>query len=285
MSTTRTAVARRTPLVLVAVLSVALLVVLYAIAVRTAAGQRIDEAALTGRSQDFVLMEAITRALHSVSISSLVIATGAIVALALVQHRARTAVGVVAVVLGANLTTQFLKDTLGRPFFAIPGTHSHVASFPSGHSTVAMSLALALVLAVPARRRVPAGITGVAYAVVVGVATLASAWHRPSDVLGAFLVSLAWAAVVGAWLARPRTAPAPRITPTTAVLVDQLVIVIAALFVLAAVAMVVDVMRDASLADLEVGRAYVAALLAIGAGAAGTLAVLLAGLRGTELDA
>jgi len=285
VSTTRTAVARRTPLVLVAVLSVALLVVLYAIAVRTAAGQRIDEAALTGRSQDFVLMEAITRALHSVSISSLVIATGAIVALALVQHRARTAVGVVAVVLGANLTTQFLKDTLGRPFFAIPGTHSHVASFPSGHSTVAMSLALALVLAVPARRRVPAGITGVAYAVVVGVATLASAWHRPSDVLGAFLVSLAWAAVVGAWLARPRTAPAPRITPTTAVLVDQLVIVIAALFVLAAVAMVVDVMRDASLADLEVGRAYVAALLAIGAGAAGTLAVLLAGLRGTELDA
>ena len=80
-----------------------------------------------------------------------------------------------------------------------------LATFPSGHSTVAMSLALALVLVVPARLRVPVGLAGIAYAVLVGAATLTGAWHRPSDVLGAYLVTLAWASGICVWLVGPRS--------------------------------------------------------------------------------
>ena len=53
------------------------------------------------------------------------------------------ALGAGVVVLGANVTTQWLKATLGRPGI------DEVGTYPSGHVTVAMSLAMALVLVAP----------------------------------------------------------------------------------------------------------------------------------------
>jgi PAP2 superfamily len=261
---------------------VVLLAALYAVAVHTEVGQRLDDAALRGRARDSAVQHAVGRALDTVSTTSLLIATAALVVVALVRRRPRLAVGVGVLVVGANVTTQILKEVLDRPSLGDAAVSS-VTSFPSGHSTVAMSLALALVVAVPSRQRLVAGIAGVTYAVIVGAATLTGAWHRTSDVLGAYLVTLAWAAGVCAWLVgagRDR----PGRTRSGATAVGVLVPVLSMLFVAAAIAVAVDVVHDATVNGVSVGRAYLAALVTIVAGAVATLAALLAALGGASLD-
>jgi membrane-associated phospholipid phosphatase len=284
MTATRTAVSRRSSLVVISVSCGVLLLALYLVAVQTSFGQRVDEAALSGRTRDSAVQHAVSRALDTVSLTSLVLATGALVVLALLRSRPRLAVGILVLVVGANVTTQVLKDALERPQLEFSGLHSSVASFPSGHSTVAMSLALALVLVVPPRLRVPVGIAGVAYAVVVGGATLTGAWHRPSDVLGAYLVTLGWAAAVCAWLVVPRRSRRPSPRSEGARVVDGVVIALSILVLAATIALGVDVLRDAELDQIEVGRAYVLGLLTITVGAVAALVVLVTALVDRDLD-
>ena len=100
--------------------------------------------------------------------------------------------------LGANVTTQVLKQEVGRPDL-LPSSLPN-GSFPSGHVTVAMSLAMALVLVAPPALRWAAAAVGSAYAIGVGVAVVLLDWHRPSDVLGAYLVTVIWTALVAAAL-------------------------------------------------------------------------------------
>ena len=57
-------------------------------------------------------------------------------------------------------------------------------SWPSGHSTAAMTLALCAILVAPPVLRTAAAILGGAFAVGVGYALLVLGWHYPSDVLG-----------------------------------------------------------------------------------------------------
>ena len=71
-------------------------------------------------------------------------------------------------------------------------------AFPSGHAAIALSLGLGLVVALPARHRVVGGIVAVVVATAVAVSVVALGWHYPSDVAGAFLISLAGAAAVAA---------------------------------------------------------------------------------------
>src|SRR5262245_27425060 len=205
MTATATTTTRRSSLIALAVACIVMLVVLYLIAVQTRWGQRADNAAIRGRTIDSAVQHAVRSTLDTVSVTSAAIATFALMVAALLRRRPRLAVGVGVLVFGANVTTQLLKDALTRPDLLGPDVpRATVTTFPSGHSTVAMSIALALVLVVPARLRVSVGVAGIAYAVVVGAATLTGAWHRPSDVLGAYLVTLAWAAGVSAWLVVPR---------------------------------------------------------------------------------
>ena len=69
-------------------------------------------------------------------------------------------------------------------------------AFPSGHATIALSLGLGLIVALPARARIVGAILAVAPATVVAAGVVALGWHYPSDVAGAFLVSFAGAALV-----------------------------------------------------------------------------------------
>jgi membrane-associated phospholipid phosphatase len=163
-------------------------------AVRTAEGRRLDEAARGDLTPGSRAYEETSDLLDTISVFSLALLGAAIMALALLRGRPRTAVAAGLLVLGANLTTQYLKAVLGRPG-PEPG------SYPSGHVTVAMSLALALVLVAPPALRAAAALVGGAYAVGVGVAVVALDWHRPSDVVGAYLVGAAWAALAAAVLA------------------------------------------------------------------------------------
>ena len=117
------------------------------------------------------------------------------VVVALLRRRLRVLLAVAAILLGANITTEVLKHLLAAPR---PGAYMSgiwplpINSFPSGHSTAAMSLMAAMVLATPARLRPVVAAVGTLLAIAVGYSVLATGMHYPSDVLGGFLVATIW---------------------------------------------------------------------------------------------
>ncbi len=110
---------------------------------------------------------------------------------ALARRRPRVAAMIGVVILGANATTQQLKPLLAESTGSlIPGLGA--ASYPSGHATAAMTLALCSVIAVPARWRPRVAASMAAFAVAVCYSFLELRWHYPSDVLGGFLMAGIW---------------------------------------------------------------------------------------------
>ena len=146
-----------------------------------------------------------------------------IVLVALVRRRPRLALATAAILLGANTTTELLKPLLASPR-GLPGQATAVASWPSGHATAAMSLALCAVLVAPARLRPALAALGAVFAVAVSYSFLHLGWHYPSDVLGGFLVAATWTLVVVAALftiearrgEQPSTAGSERLSLRTA---------------------------------------------------------------------
>ena len=106
--------------------------------------------------------------------------------IALVRRRFAIAVAVSAMLLGASVTTHLLKPLLAhtRADALLGGTTLPVAaaSWPSGHATAAMALALAFVLVVPARLRPATATVGALFAIAVSYSFLTLGWHYPSDV-------------------------------------------------------------------------------------------------------
>jgi membrane-associated phospholipid phosphatase len=134
---------------------------------------------------------------------------GAIVtAVAVLRGRPRTALVVPVVLVGANATSQWLKPMLAQQRFAdgLGADQIAPASWPSGHATAAMSLALCAVLVSSARWRPAIATLGAAFAVAVSYSILALAWHFPSDILGGFLVATGWTflGVAALWAAAAR---------------------------------------------------------------------------------
>jgi membrane-associated phospholipid phosphatase len=118
---------------------------------------------------------------------------GALVVLALVRRRPAVALVIAAILLGANVTTQLLKPLLAEPRGLLPGGNIiAAASWPSGHATAAMSLALCSLLAFPSRLRPVVAALGAVFAVAVSYSFLTLEWHYPSDVFGGFLVATTW---------------------------------------------------------------------------------------------
>jgi membrane-associated phospholipid phosphatase len=118
-----------------------------------------------------------------------------IAGIALVRRRPRLAVLAGAVLVGANVTTQLLKLSLAeaRPVESPAGAHVTLQSWPSGHATASMTVALCLIAVSPARLRPLAAVIGGFAALGVMCSVLVLGWHLPSDVLGGFCVAAAWA--------------------------------------------------------------------------------------------
>ncbi len=286
---------RRRALVLLAICSacVVLVAVLYLGAVRTRTGQRADEAGMVGRTTNARVQTAAADVLDTISVGSFVVVGSTLGILALARRRPRLAVGIGIMILAANVSTQLLKSTfLSRPDLL---HRSEVAasspSFPSGHATVAMSLGLAFLLVVPPRLRRLAGVTGVAYAVVIGAGTLTRQWHRPSDVIGGFLVAAAWAAALAAWLVAFRGTGDPEAALRPAMLSELLsgkrlvgggvILVLSASLISALVLLVFD---GRALSTVELGPSYFAAVAAIIGTGCVILGAVLSALRGALLD-
>jgi membrane-associated phospholipid phosphatase len=126
--------------------------------------------------------------------------------------RPRQAIAAIGVVIAANLTTEILKLALAHPRIQpILGAHQvSPASFPSGHATSAMSMAVASLLVVPQRWRAITAVTGAGFVFAVSFSILILTWHFPSDVLGGLLVASGYGFAAVALLRYFETEPAGR---------------------------------------------------------------------------
>jgi membrane-associated phospholipid phosphatase len=133
--------------------------------------------------------------LHLLDPGVYVLWAAAIVAVALARRRPRVALAAAAVMALAPFTAETLKPLLAHPHYHVGGTWVGAASWPSGHSTAALSLVLGAVLVSPRGLRPFVAAAGAAFAVVVGLFLLVLAWHMPSDVVGGYLVASMWTAL------------------------------------------------------------------------------------------
>jgi len=171
----------------------------YLFYVRTGVGQRLDDAGF--RVRDGVRPDLITDAeslLGGIEVTALAIALVVVAASAFWRGRAALAAAVVGLVVGSNLTTQFLKLVVFERPHLIPDAYRLPNSFPSGHATAVASLGIALILVVPRRMRPAVAVIAATAGIAVGLATIAVGWHRPGDVIGSWLVVGFWTALTAA---------------------------------------------------------------------------------------
>ncbi|MFF8606874.1 phosphatase PAP2 family protein [Streptomyces sp. NPDC015346] len=271
--------------------SVLLLAIVYAGLVLTATGQRWENAVLAGRLADETLAaaHAANRTLQHITLSSLAAALLTLTVIGLLRRRFLLTLAALGTVTVSLCLAELLKrHLLARPDLADAPPHLTPNSFPSGHTTIAMSVMFGLVLVVPYRRRGLAVGLCALWATAVGAYTVAAGWHRPSDAIGADLLVLAVACGLLALLARRgQLGPARRRRFPLRALFVTLPLCAAALGGLGfGIALLVDSMFVLAPGDPDVPRlAYRAGhALAAGAGAAATL-LLLALLRHVDLDA
>lgn len=191
-------------MLITALVAVLVLVAAYVGLVLTAGGQRFENAALAGAEQvDPVDRASALASLARISVYSLVVAVALVFVIGLLRRRldlAVAGVGVVAVALGV---TQVLKRfVLPRPELITHDPRIAHNSFPSGHTTIAMSVLFGLLIVVPYRWRGFALFVTVFYAIGIGEATVVAQWHRLSDTIGGDMVALAVGCLAMAVVAR-----------------------------------------------------------------------------------
>ncbi len=253
--------------VVVGVLCIVGVVLVDALAVHTHWGRVLDEVAYAGRSvAKPSATNASERLLNTITRTSLALLGGALILTALLRRRPRLALAVGVALGGAVVTTEVLKRwILDRPadptIEGIPGN-----SYPSGHATIGMSLALGLVIVVAHHWRWLAAIGASVVAVLFGTGVLTTGWHRPSDVFGAYLVSLAWFSFVMAFLVRWRGRGDPRRLHEDVVeerAGPALTVLVGALLLAAFVVVLVSSLDADGLRTVPYSRDYVLATLLI----------------------
>jgi membrane-associated phospholipid phosphatase len=170
----------------------------------TSRGARLDGSALDGfvRVQGPFVHE-VTRSIVQLGNPLQVALIGvALAAVAAARGRPRVAVAILVFVAATSVSSQLLKDLLAHSRDDGYTSLGHIAAraLPSGHSTAAMTLALAAVFAAPPRARPAAAAIGAAFALAMGFSVVSLSWHFPSDVLAGFLLATGWAFLVAAGL-------------------------------------------------------------------------------------
>mgnify|MGYP002721458330 CR=1 FL=1 len=185
-----------------ALLCLGLAWLLYAAVVHTRTGQLLDTMMrLTAHGTDHPL-PALDPENHWISVW--VLAPPGVVLLVLLGGRGGrlrmvTAAAAAGLVLGANLTTQLIKTVWDeRPELLAGVAPDWTAnSLPSGHTTMAAAAAAAVFLAALPRDRpfwaVPAALWSGGWGGYIFV----EGWHRPSDMIAAYLVVAAWTCAAG----------------------------------------------------------------------------------------
>ncbi len=196
----------RTRFLLIAACGLVLLGATYAVAVRTGAGQILDDWAFEGRKAiNYDVRRTVTYLLSVAAVVIVAVSVAVECVVAVRRGRWPLAIGAVVVVGGAVLCAGWGKAALERPHLT-DTLATALNTYPSGHMAAAVAAALwALVVSPPARRALVLQLAGPA-ATVVGIALIGSSSHRPSDVVGATALAVVWCGVVGAVLVRPEDA-------------------------------------------------------------------------------
>jgi len=183
-------------------------------------GRRLDGAGLA--AFDGVTTRLLAPTTHGIAVLAnpvpFLIGGALLVVTALARRRWLMALMVPLILLSANACTQILKPALSDPrVIDIDGFQRfYPGSWPSGHSTASMSLALCLVLVVGPRLRPLAALVGAGYAIGVGYSLVSGGWHLPSDVFGGYLVAATFTLTGAAALAALEAhESAPQQSPVT----------------------------------------------------------------------
>jgi membrane-associated phospholipid phosphatase len=140
---------------------------------------------------------------HVIDPSQFVVIALLFAGVALLRGRPRVALIVPATMVAAVATAELLKPLLALPRGAdwlTPAVTTHTASWPSGHTTAAMVIAMCGVVVAPRALRPLAAALGSALAIGVGYSVVMLGWHLPSDVLGGILLAATWSALAVALL-------------------------------------------------------------------------------------
>jgi len=201
-----------------------------------------------------------------------------LVTIALVRGRHRLAALIPVVMVLAPLTAETLKPTLAHPRVAewLGPSQISAASWPSGHATASMTVALLGVLAAPAVLRPLAAVAGALFTLGVSFSILVLHWHFPSDVVGGYFNAGMWVllavAILRRWPEAERARTAERAAQATPMAAAAPALVLGGVAVLLAAAVALD--RPRALLDYLAARpSFTISLIAISA-----LAVLLAGV-------
>lgn len=166
----------------------------YAVAVLTPVGQRVEDSALGGvRETDLFGSDT---ALNVISVPVILLLVVVIAAVAFARRRLAVGLAAGVVVLASAGTSTLVKRIAVRPEIAQSTTPN---SFPSGHATIALAALFAVLMVTPRRFRPVVLLLGAAYAVFVANQTVVYGWHRVSDIVGACAVALFWLGIVRAF--------------------------------------------------------------------------------------
>ena len=123
-----------------------------------------------------------------------------VIGVALLRGRPRVALAAGLVMALTPVSAEALKPLLAHSHAHVDAVTVGPASWPSGHASAALALALCAVLVTPAARRPLVVVLGAAFALAVGCSLLILAWHMPSDVIGGYLLASLWMALAVAAL-------------------------------------------------------------------------------------
>lgn len=170
---------------------------IYALSVQTEIGQRWDNAALSAsEGVPEAARDQANDTLGIVSTGSLLLAgLGLGLILLLRGHKSLALIPLLTIGASMVATELFKLVILPRPQL-ITSPLIDFNSYPSGHTSVAASIALAAIIAAPPRLRSLAALGGFALSAGGGVLVTVASWHRPSDALGSFSLTLAVTAAV-----------------------------------------------------------------------------------------
>lgn len=189
-----------------------LLVVVYLLAVWTKAGQLFEDTVLDAAGRPTTTGAALRAGATLRTINHWSVAGALLVIVGAAAARRRPVLGLLAAaVVGASIATaEVVQRALLRPILLPHGIRREDQSFPSGHTSVAVSVMCALVLVAPRRYRLPVAVLGGVLGAAFAAATITAGWHRPSDTLGSDLIALLYAcATVALLAARGRVCPEP----------------------------------------------------------------------------
>ena len=189
---------------LAASLSVAFLGI-YGFFVHTSAGRGLDDRIFQAVPRPHSMWFRLGGALLGSEALLALVGMGLMLVVGVRARRPRHIVVALSVVAGSVVTAELFKHVL----LSRPGSGAAAAvanSYPSGHVTVAAAAAVAVWFVSGPRRRPAVAVFGGVISLVVGVVTVVQEWHRPSDVVGAFVLVASWAcagnAILNGWLDR-----------------------------------------------------------------------------------